>query len=398
MALEVRPTFRNTVVFHTVALAVLGVVVYFSFSNPERFYYSPQYNTHKSDYGGEPMRCSSCHTSAFAPVEDIGCANSGCHPRYQPDYAGFHNAIVYDTDWVSIQAENPKELKRAREANASLAFHHGPDVSALNCRDCHNSHVAQPDGLPLSFDHDALAGAKSCIACHGPVQAPPIVAHRSVFAADATDCFTCHLGVASWKTDVEWNDRPPGMSFDDGLRLIADSSTGIPSPAGMPALPTPTPAAIESPAAPVETPVPTPTPAPTPTPIPTPSPIPTPVPTPSPTPVAYVWREFWGDYREGMDLRARDGKPVILFFSHRSIAASNRFEVYVSEYGRALDAIHSDMFPVRVDLARHRELAETLGIVGAPSLAILDADGNLVRAQLFSGSPGEEDMLAFLGR
>ncbi len=426
MALEVRPTAQNIVLFHTVTLGVLGVIVYFSFKNPERYYYSPQYNTHHAEYGGEPMRCSSCHSTPFAPVANTDCSNSGCHPRYQPEYTGYRDAIIYDANWVSLRDEKPEELRRAREVNASLLYHHGPQVSQMSCAECHNSHRAQPDGMPLRYEHHGY-GENYCVSCHGSAQAPPIVAHSELFGESPVDCFQCHLDTESWTNNVEWNNRPEGMSYDDGLRLIADASPAFeslteipPVPTATPApspfakvTPTPEPAPVEespfefsptpastpdhrSPFEPASQPAATPTPVPTPTATPAPTPSPTPAPSPSPTPVEHNWSEFWDDYEEDMELTARDGKPVLLFCSHRDVAGSNRFEVYASELDRTLDFIHRNMTPVRVDLARHRSFAADRGIVGAPTLVVLDANGDVVRSRLFGGYPNEAALMSFL--
>lgn len=223
MALEVRPTLQNMIVFQVVVVGLLGGVAFLSLKNPTKYYYSPVYDDHHAEYGGKPMACRDCHLEPFQAVPNAGCANSGCHPRYVPEYRGFRDATIYDAKWTSIA---PEELRKAREENASLLYHHAPNIAALNCRDCHDSHTPPPDGKPIHYDHDGHSyGDIQCIGCHQPAQAPPIVAHEALLKGDSSvDCFACHQSGESWTKSVEWAGRPADSSYEDGLRLIADRS------------------------------------------------------------------------------------------------------------------------------------------------------------------------------
>jgi len=277
MALEVRPTLQNMIVFQVVIVGLLGGIAFLSLRNPEKYHYSPIYNDHHAEYGGKAMACRDCHSEPFQAVPNPSCANSACHPRYVPEYQGFRTAAIYDANWTSIA---PAALREAREENASLLYHHAPLIAGLNCRDCHKSHTPPPDGKPIHYDHAAHSyGETRCTDCHQASQAPPIVAHAALLdGSSSADCFACHQSGESWTKSVEWAGRPADATFEDGLRLIADRSVSYRSIAA---------AGPFSPSAESETPFPEMVAAPTPAAV-AATPAPTPEPTPEATPPMFI--------------------------------------------------------------------------------------------------------------
>ncbi len=415
MRLEIRPTTQNLVINYIVTLGILVVIVYLSLGNPGKYYYSPRYNDHMGYYGGE-MDCNRCHTSAFSPVPNEGCANSGCHAGYQPDIYQFRDVTLYDVDWVSVNAKNPEALLEKRQVNASLAYHHMTDMKEMACIECHKTHTPPPEGLPIAYDHakDTM-NAKNCFACHGYNQAPPILAHHEMLSTKSGKCYVCHLNGNSWNNDVEWVGKPADRPASDA-RLVADASGNwVPMESiinggtgSIPATPvssiTPTPAPTPSDIEPTPTPdgdievLPTPDGDIEVLPTPTPLPSPTPTPTPSPTPELdrIDWTTFWRDYEPGMDLTAHDEKPVLLMFTHTRMTESNKFEIYFERSQGALHYIKENMTPVRVDWSRYKQFAYDFGIPTAPALVRLDKNGMLIDRQLFRGRVSERQLMSFL--
>jgi thioredoxin-related protein len=97
---------------------------------------------------------------------------------------------------------------------------------------------------------------------------------------------------------------------------------------------------------------------------------------PSPSPGQAGTR--WLDYDTVMGMGARNDKPIMLYFRAKWCYFCQEMEQRVFPKPSVDQALKSDLLPVRLDVARHKRLAEIYHVKHLPTTLILDKHGREV--------------------
>lgn len=87
---------------------------------------------------------------------------------------------------------------------------------------------------------------------------------------------------------------------------------------------------------------------------------------------------YWLDYDTVMETGARSDKPVMLYFRANWCYFCREMEQYVFPQPRVTQRLQNDVLPVRLDVGRHKRLAEIYNIKHLPTTLILDKHGREV--------------------
>ena len=103
-------------------------------------------------------------------------------------------------------------------------------------------------------------------------------------------------------------------------------------------------------------------------------------------------QSYWLDYDTVMEKGARSDKPVMLYFRANWCYFCREMEQFVFPQPRVTHRLKNDVLPVRLDVSRHKRLAEIYQIKHLPTTLILDKHGReVLRAR---GYMSEERLLA----
>jgi hypothetical protein len=190
---------------------------------------------HTLDYSGQPMRCTSCHTSSLEQLQAAACLD--CHDQHDPVFmqshqeqfgrdclgchdgvdrmANFDHASVFllDGAHIALQCRDCHSDDFIGTSSACVSCHAEPEIHAgffgLECQNCHTTQAWSPallkshafpldhgSAAPLSCQtcHPARYTEYTCYRCHEHQPAEILEEHldEGISQAELPDCTRCH--------------------------------------------------------------------------------------------------------------------------------------------------------------------------------------------------------------